>query len=77
MRKPLVRLQTHGGGSVARPRRKARQRALSPVEVVAKEAEVLANDRLGLRIDGFEYVTDVDGEPSVDVARMLQELLAN
>lgn len=62
---------------MARPRRKARQRALSPVEVVAKEAEALANGRLGLRIDGFEYVTDVDGEPSVDVARMLQKLLAN
>lgn len=50
---------------------------MSPVEAVAKEAEALAKDRLGLQVDGFEYVTDVDGEPSVDVARMLQELLEN
>ena len=62
---------------MARPRRKARQRALSPAEAVAKQAEELAEARFGLRIDGFEYVTDVDGEPSVDVARMLQKLLAN
>ena len=40
------------------------------------QAEELASDRLGLEIDGLEFVTEVDGDLAIDVAKMYRTLLA-
>lgn len=76
MKSPLARLRTPAGVNVARAIRKAVKKALSPLEGVAKEAEALANSRFGLEVDGFEYVTEIDGQYAVNVARMYETLLA-
>lgn len=62
---------------MAKAIRKAAKRAVSPTEAVAKAAEELAADRFDLRIDGFEYVTEVDGDYAIDVAKIYQTLLAD
>lgn len=61
---------------MARAIRKARKRAQSPAEAVAKQAEALANERFNLQLDGREFVTEVDGDYAIDVAKMYQILLA-
>lgn len=61
---------------MARAIRKARKQAQSPVEAVAKQAEALAKDRFNLQLDGREFVTEVNGDYAVDVAKMYQVLLA-
>lgn len=61
---------------MARAIRRAAKRAQSPTEAVAKEAEALAIERFNLQLDGREFVTEVDGEYAIDVAKMYQILLA-
>jgi hypothetical protein len=61
---------------VARAIRRSVKRAVSPREGVANEAEALANDRFGVKIAGSDFVTEIDGQYAVNVARMYQVLLA-
>lgn len=61
---------------MAKAIRRATKRAVSPTEAVARQAEELADDRFELRIAGSGFVTTVDGEYSIDVAKMYQLLLA-
>lgn len=61
---------------MARAIRRATKRAQSPTEAVAKEAEALANERFNLQLDGRNFVTEVDGDYAIDVAKMYQILLA-
>lgn len=60
---------------MARAIRKARKAAVSPREAVAKEAEELAKARFNHDLDGLQYITEVDGQLTVDVSKMLQELM--
>lgn len=62
---------------MARAIRKAAKRSQSPFEAVAKRAEALAKSRFKLQINGLEFVTEVDGDLSIDVAKMYKMLLAN
>jgi len=57
---------------VARAKSRAVRQALSPADVVAKQAEELAASRLNLTVNGHDFVTD---EYTIDVAKMYKELL--
>ena len=61
---------------MARAIRRTQKRSISPLEAVGKQAEALANDRFQLQLQGTEFVTEVDGDLSIDVAKMYQVLLA-
>lgn len=59
---------------MARARRKAGPKQQSPVEVVAKQAEELALRRFQLSVNGMNFVTEVDGQPAIDVDAMYKLL---
>lgn len=75
MRTPLGRLLTPAGVRMARAIRKARKRALSPREAVAKEAEAIAKQRFGMDLNGMEFIVEIDGQYAVNVAAMYEKML--
>lgn len=60
---------------MARAIRKAAKAALTPHEVVAKQAEELAKTRFNHDLDGMQYLTEVDGQLVPDISKMLLELM--